>query len=487
METGLPFAFQQETRKLMGEQLWKVLSDNIDEPPVTSVRLNMPKCGNLRIVTTVAHSPVAWCRNSYYVEKRPNFTLDPLMHAGAYYVQEASSMFVEYCLDYALETLRKDGLESPSLVLDLCAAPGGKSLILRDTLPASCLLFSNEPIRQRANILAENIIKHGNPDVVVTNNYAKDYVNAGLMFDIILCDVPCSGEGMFRKDEKARTEWSLENVSRCQKLQREILGDIWKCLRPGGMLIYSTCTFNALENEDNIEWIAKELGGDVMNLDVPREWNVTGSLKGSHPSYRFIPGVSKGEGLFMAVIKKSGIISDVKQPLTISKGKKSRKKSKDMKKGGASIGTGLNSCKEWLSNPECYDTRTIKDEIIAIRKEWADIYDYLSDKLSIIRFGTSLATIKGGKTKPSHSLAMSRCMDMQAFPSVEIDIEQATEYLRKESLTLSPDIPKGYVTLKFNGIPIGFVNNLGVRANNLYPQEWRIKTTHVSEPTSILK
>ena len=253
------------------------------------------------------------------------------------------------------------------------------------------------------------------------------------------------------------------------------------------MLIYSTCTFNALENEDNIEWIAKELGGDVMNLDVPREWNVTGSLKGSHTSYRFIPGVSKGEGLFMAVIKKSGIISDVKQPFTISKGKKSRKKSKDMKKGGASIGTSLNSCKEWLSNPECYDTRTIKDEIIAIRKEWADIYDYLSDKLSIIRFGTSLATIKGGKTKPSHSLAMSRCMDMQAFPSVEIDIEQATEYLRKESLTLSPDIPKGYVTLKFNGIPIGFVNNLGVRANNLYPQEWRIKTTHVSEPTSILK
>ena len=196
----------------------------------------------------------------------------------------------------------------PLTALDLCAAPGGKSTLLRAALPADCVLFSNEPIRNRANILLENVEKWGYDNHIVTNAYPKDYRKAKMRFDLILCDVPCSGEGMFRKDEATIREWSPQQVEKCWQLQREIVSDAWACLNDGGIMIYSTCTFNTKENEENIRWMLQEFDCEVVPIETKPEWNITGSLlEGfTEPVYRFIPGISRGEGLFMCALRKGG-------------------------------------------------------------------------------------------------------------------------------------------------------------------------------------
>ena len=192
--------------------------------------------------------------------------------------------------------------------LDLCAAPGGKSTALRSVLPPDCVLISNEPMGNRAQILLENVTKWGAPNHIVTNNYPRDFRKAKLKFDFILCDVPCSGEGMFRKDPNAISEWSAQNVEKCWQLQREIVADAWECLNPGGLLIYSTCTYNTKENEENIRWILDTYDAQVLDIPVDSSWNITGSLlDGFHePVYRFIPGITRGEGLFVCALRKAG-------------------------------------------------------------------------------------------------------------------------------------------------------------------------------------
>ena len=247
---------------------------------------------------------MAWCRNGYFLKERPNFTMDPLFHAGCYYVQEAASMFLDEVLR---QTLTADF--TPHSALDLCAAPGGKSTLLRSVLPEDCVLYSNEPIRNRASILLENVTKWGYPNHIVTNAYPKDYRRAKMLFDLILCDVPCSGEGMFRKDPATIREWSQQQVEKCWQLQRDIVHDAWACLNSGGLLIYSTCTFNTKENEENIRWILDTFDdAEVVAIEAQPEWHITGSLlEGFNaPVYRFIPGITRSEGLFMCVIRKQG-------------------------------------------------------------------------------------------------------------------------------------------------------------------------------------
>ena len=234
----LPDIFIRNTREIMGEQRFQRYLDSFNEATPVSIRLNPLKVG-VEEWTVKDGEPVPWCRNGYYLPRRPNFTMDPLLHAGCYYVQEAASMF----LDEVLRQMVKSTW-SNSTCLDLCAAPGGKSTLLRTALPEDCVLYSNEPIRQRASILFENITKWGYPNCIVTNNYPEVYRKSKFLFDLILCDVPCSGEGMFRKDEATIREWSPQNVERCWQLQRDIVADAWACLREGGLMIYSTCTFN---------------------------------------------------------------------------------------------------------------------------------------------------------------------------------------------------------------------------------------------------
>ena len=311
----LPELFTEYTRQLMGEERFERYLQSFGEDSPVSIRLNQKKLAVGYWQLAVSHEPVPWCRDGYYLKQRPNFTMDPLFHAGCYYVQEAASMFLDEVLRQASPIPSKGGetYSSPSgrlgEVLDLCAAPGGKSTLLRAALPDDCVLYSNEPIRNRASILLENVTKWGYANHIVTNAYPKDYRKSKMKFDMILCDVPCSGEGMFRKDPATIREWSPQNVEKCWQLQRDIVSDAWECLNPGGLLIYSTCTFNTKENEENIRWILEEYDAEVLPIDVKPEWNITGSLlEGfNEPVYRFIPGISRGEGLFLCVLRKANV------------------------------------------------------------------------------------------------------------------------------------------------------------------------------------
>ena len=416
---NLPVDFEKYTRQLMGEQLYTELLKGLSEDVPVSIRVNPFKCPE-HFSIPLKDDCVPWCQYGYYLKHRPNFTFDPLFHAGLYYVQEASSMFHEHVIQQLIHEIGNDDLR----VLDLCAAPGGKSIAIRSILPDNCLLYSNEPIRARAQVLMENMLKWGHPNVVVTNNYARDYQRANMRFDIIVADVPCSGEGMFRKDANAIGEWSLQNVEKCWRLQREIITDIWPCLKPGGYLVYSTCTFNAHENEENVNWIAEQLGADFVNVHTKDEWNITGSLIDQHPMYRFIPGKTRGEGLFVAVLKKH------------------------------------------------------EDDAPNVHAREA-----------MLRIMTDEQLVPPNKKKdiPNHSKALSIRLQRNEYPNVDIDYQQAISYLRKEAIVLPSETPRGIVLLTYQHAPIGFAKNIGNRANNLYPMEWRIKSTHIPEHETILE
>lgn len=463
---NLPESFTNYTKALLGNELFNTLLKGLtDGQPPTSIRINAKKHSMTDIQENA--EPVPWCEYGLYLDRRPAFTFDPLLHAGHYYVQEASSMFLHHVL--------KSHVSFPVTMLDMCAAPGGKSTTAIGALPEGSMLVANEPVRQRAQILAENIQKWGKPEVIVTNNYPKDYATAGMTFDVILCDVPCSGEGMFRKDENAISEWNTQNVENCRNLQREIVSEAWKCLREGGILIYSTCTFNAKENEENVKWISEELEAEILPVGIEDTWGITGSqLKGfQEPVYRFMPGMTKGEGLFMAVMrKKNG--KDIPEPC--GKRKKSKEK-KDRNNGTKSMA----SAASWLKDSTGFNIIQCGSTILAIPNTMADMYSQAAERLRVIHAGVALGTIKGKDLIPAHCLALSQAFNAAAFPTVELGYSEALQYLRKEALTLPHGTPTGFVTMTYRGTPLGFSKNIGNRANNLYPQEWKIKSGHVPD------
>ncbi|GAE23940.1 tRNA and rRNA cytosine-C5-methylases [Bacteroides pyogenes JCM 10003] len=294
---NLPASFINDIRSLLGDGEFENFAAALRETPPASIRMNRdkPLCGGGR---AESRERVPWAAHGYYLDERLTFTFDPLFHAGVYYVQEASSMFVGQAL--------RQYVTKPVVMLDLCAAPGGKSTHARSVLPEGSLLVSNEVIRNRSQVLAENLTKWGHPDVVVTNNDPADFSALPHFFDVILADVPCSGEGMFRKDAAAVDEWSPENVEICRQRQQRIVADIWPCLKPGGLLVYSTCTYNIKEDEENVRWIRRELGAESLPLDICPEWGITGNLLPGDeaPVFRFLPHRTKGEGLFLAVLRK---------------------------------------------------------------------------------------------------------------------------------------------------------------------------------------
>ena len=308
--TNLPEEFILQTRQLMGEERFNRYLGAFEEEAPVSIRVN-PKMhrGTVPSVQVPSVQKVPWCPEGYYLSERPQFTFDPLFHAGCYYVQEASSMFITHILRSIIGNLSPlTSHLSPLNILDLCAAPGGKSTAAISVLPEGSTMASNEPIPNRAQILLENITKWGYPNCNVTNNYPRDFRKAKAKFDIIICDVPCSGEGMFRKDPATIGEWSMQNVEKCWRLQREIVADAWECLNPGGILIYSTCTFNTKENEENVRYFMEEFDAEILDIPTEPSWNITGSLLEGFdaPVYRFIPGITRGEGLFICALRKSG-------------------------------------------------------------------------------------------------------------------------------------------------------------------------------------
>ena len=458
--------FMTRTRQLLGENEWNLFAGALQEEPPASVRMNPRKCG----LSPEGASPVPWCRDGFYLSARPAFTFDPLFHAGCYYVQEASSMFLDQVL--------RQYVTSPSIMLDLCAAPGGKSTLARTALPEGSLLVANEVMRGRSQVLAENMVKWGHPDVLVTQNDPADFTELGPLFDVILTDVPCSGEGMFRKDETAVSEWSTDNVRLCWQRQRSILSAIWPCLKTGGILIYSTCTYNREENEDNVVWIAEELGAEVLPVETDDGWGITGNLAGyDFPVCRFLPHRTVGEGLFMAVLRKTSDDGE-----TGTGGRKRNRQNKDKeKKGGRNPLKISREMENWLLNPERYALMVDGEEAVAFPGAFLDLYELFKSRLKVLHAGIILGEWKGKDWQPGHSLAMNVECNGTAFPQAELTYEQAVAYLRKEAVALFPDTPRGYVLVTYHGRPLGFVKNIGNRANNLYPQEWRIRSGYLPE------
>ncbi|MDR1454956.1 MAG: rRNA cytosine-C5-methyltransferase [Tannerella sp.] len=424
-----------------------LLEEALQAKAPVSIRINPAKMTSLP-----RHERVGWCSTGYCLPERPAFTFDPLFHAGAYYVQEAASMFLEQAVG--------PYLASPAVCLDLCAAPGGKSTHLLSLLPPRSLLVSNEVIRSRTTVLAENMLKWGSPDVAVTNSDPAELGRLAHGFDLLVADLPCSGEGMFRKDPASRSQWSAANVTLCAARQRRILHDVWPALRPGGICIYCTCTFNREENEDNIRYLAGHLPAEVVPVGVEEDWRITCSADDRYPSYRFFPHLTKGEGFFLAVLRKP---DGPYRPFS------------------AQTGTGRLPalrhvpCSEWLSDSGACRFTAEASAVCAIPEIHAERLSSLAGRLRIVTAGIPVGEWRGKDCRPAPALALSTAFRRDAFPTVELDRQEAVRYLQKEALTLPPDTPKGYVTVTFRGLPLGFVKHIGPRANNLYPHEWRIR------------
>ena len=464
---NLPQAFIERTRQLLGEDIYPQFEEALQTETPVSIRPNRMKCD-----LPVEGEAIPWASSGMYLKNRPTFTFDPMFHAGCYYVQEASSMFVECAL---LEYVKE-----PVVMLDLCAAPGGKSTLCRSVLPEGSLLVANEVMRNRSQVLAENLIKWGHPEVVVTNNDPADFTGLTHLFDVILTDVPCSGEGMFRKDPVAVEEWSLENVDVCWQRQRRILTNIWPSLKPGGLLIYSTCTFNREEDEDNVAWIARELGAEILPVSIEESWGITGNLVGGDfPVYRFLPHMTKGEGFFLAVLRKhEGVCEETSSRFSKSPSRMDKKKKGKEGKQPLAV---PKEAKAWLADASDYELAVKETSVSAFPKAYQGEYALLQQYLKVIHAGITLGEIKGKDLIPNHSLAMSTALATDAFPKAEVTYEQAIAYLRKEGLVLDADVPRGYVLLTYQDAPLGFVKNIGNRANNLYPQEWRIRSGYLPE------
>lgn len=451
----LPNQFEEMMIQQLGETEAKLLCHALsDTESPTSIRINRNKISMYPDSANI-EDVVPWCKDGLYLKTRPSFTFDPLFHAGCYYVQEASSMYLSRILETYIG-------ENPIVALDMCAAPGGKSTLTISQLPENSLLISNEVMHQRAQVLAENITKWGNPNTIVTSNYAEDFLPLGEIFDLIICDAPCSGEGMFRKDQGAIEDWSLDNVNTCWKRQRDIIINNWKTLKPGGIFIYSTCTFNRYEDEENVEWIVKELGGEILPLNDSEEWNISNG--------HFFPHKTKGEGFFICALRKE---SDNENASSINSKQKKHKKNLNKQKTNQIP----KEVKSWIDNPDLYNFTMDNDKIFCFNKQYSDTLQLIKETLRVICAGTELATIKGKTLQPAHSLAVSTILARSTFPQIDLSLEDAIAYLRTE--TIQVDAPKGYILLTYQGHAIGFGKNVGNRVNNLYPQEWRIRKQYI--------
>ncbi|MBO7609984.1 MAG: rRNA cytosine-C5-methyltransferase [Muribaculaceae bacterium] len=444
-------SFLEQLQQLLPDE-WQALYNTIvGTEPSVSVRVNVRRGATL----PSGASRVPWCESGFYLDDRPSFTFDPAFHSGLYYVQDASSMFLHHVL--------KNLVTKPVRYLDLCAAPGGKTTTALGALPAGSLVVANEIVTSRARVLRDNVIKWGNPFTIVTNNASYDLGQLTHFFDIIATDVPCSGEGMMRKDDEAVAQWSRTLVEECAARQQFIIDDVWNALRPGGLLIYSTCTYNRLENEQMIEYIISKYDATPVSVPIEPEWNIMGAIGNDFPAYRFMPHRTRGEGLFMAILRK---------------GDGEDKSTKLMKRKGKSTKSSPlpATVSKWLKNPQDYFFISENDEIIATPHAWHREIDLLREHLNTIYHGIALGTMKGKNCVPAHALALSESLNGDEFSTCEVDYPTALAFLRGEAITI--DAPRGSVLITHHGARLGWVNNLGNRANNLYPKSLRILSTH---------
>lgn len=438
---NIPFdpAFIQRVEKdpFLGAELLVAL----DTTPPVSVRFHPEKVHSKLDIL----SEVSWCENAFYLKERPSFTLDPLFHAGSYYPQEAGSMVLD-------TVLRQLNLPIEPTVLDLCAAPGGKSTLIASFLENKGLLVSNEVIQQRARILKENLNKWGYTNTIVTNNDPKDFERLPDFFDVIVVDAPCSGEGMFRKDPNARTEWSEDNVQLCTGRQKRIVMDVWDSLNPGGFLIYSTCTFNSNENEDNVSWLIDEVGAELIKINVPSP-----IVEGRNGIGNYcIPGKTETEGFYIAVLQKSD---------------GDRKRQKYMRKGDFVIQKDVMD----LSNFAKTDEISIfnwNDKLLALPKGLEDKMLHVQSQLRLQKMGTTLGELAKKGIIPNEELALNPFLNCYQG-KIELELQQALNYLHGDTFSLAGN--QGFQLMTFQNEPLGWIKHLGNRFNNLYPKEWRIR------------
>ena len=450
-------AFRKYLAQVVGEGNLSAVLDALSGEPSVSVRINPAKAGSpTEIFGNLVSGPVEWNRHAAFLSERPAFTLDPLIHAGAYYVQDSSAMFPGKAFRDVLDKVLESGIISPK-VLDLCAAPGGKTTDISASLRESCkggyLLISNEIMKQRAAVLADNAAVWGDPSVVVTSVDPKAFGTLPGFFDIIVADVPCSGEGMFRKDDEAVSQWSEENVALCQARQRRIVADVWPSLAEGGFLVYSTCTFNNLENDDNVKWICSEFGAEIIGIDG------CGLLR-TECGVSLVPGFVRGEGQYCAVLRKTS----------------------------PSAGTAACSGRQqdrWQKLPEAQASiirplldeemaMIVKDGRIVAVPEYVRCLLSMLEPLRPLARGLAVGMFKGKDFIPDADLALSLSLRRGAFNEFEVNRETALSFLHRDPVRL-PDAERGMLLLVYRGLPIGFVKNLGNRCNSLHPLHRRIR------------
>lgn len=446
---SLPKEFEDTLRGKLGDSFSDFLN-SLQQPSPVSIRLNPHKS------FTLDGEQILWSKYGKYLRERPVFTLDPALHAGAYYVQEASSMFLEQAITQAVD------LTKPVRVLDLCAAPGGKSTHILSLLHPQSLLISNEVIRSRASILSENIQKWGHQNVIITNNDPEDFSKLEGFFDVIVVDAPCSGEGLFRKDPDAMHEWSLANVDLCCKRQRRILADIWPALKTNGVLVYSTCTYNEQENEENLRWLQTQNDVEGISLTLDKAWGIETIREGKLEGYRCYPHKVKGEGFFLSVIRKK----DVQNELRI-------KSKKTLTSPPKKISEQLTA---WIRN-DATKFFTWNETMFALSQSQLEATEFLSQYLKIVQAGTPFAIAKHDKLIPEHGSALSIELNKTHFHQIEVNLEDALHFLRKEPIQTG-SAPKGFALVTYQQLPLGWVNVIDNRSNNLYPKEWRIRMSN---------
>lgn len=411
---------------------------------LTSVRMNPAK----ELPAPPSNDEVPWSQYGFYLNQRPSFTFDPLFHAGTYYVQEASSMFLEQAIKQTID------LAQPIRVLDLCAAPGGKSTHLQSLISKDSLLVSNEVIRPRVNILQDNLIKWGGANVMVTNNDPRDLARLPQFFDVIVVDAPCSGSGLFRREPEAINEWSEHNVDLCAQRQQRIISDSWDAIKPGGLLIYSTCSYSIQEDEDNFDWIKNSLKGEPLSLTLKNEWGITDTGKG----YRFWPDKVRGEGFYLSVFRKAA--EEDKKPARV------KRKPAMLSSGGVAV------LKDWMITE---GNDFIQHENTAYA--WPSVLSYdmslVLQELRVAYSGVMAGEIIRDKLVPAHSLALSTLLS-PSIEKTELTLETAIRFLQRKDIEISAS-SVGWKLASYLGHPLGWMNVLKNRINNYYPVALRIR------------
>lgn len=446
----LPESFRTRMQAQLADE-FPAFEAALQQPAPVSIRLNPQKPA----LNTEGLQPVPWCEGGFYLPERPVFTLDPLFQAGAYYVQEASSMLIA-------EAVKQHAKLTRSLrALDLCGAPGGKSTLLASLLSNDSLLVTNEVIRSRVPVLRENIEKWGYPNVLISNHDPEDFAPLEGFFDLVLVDAPCSGEGLFRRDPGAMNEWSEAAVQLCAGRQQRILTAAVPLVMEGGLLLYSTCTYNDEENLNNADWLAAQ-GFEALSLTLPAEWGIVEKRSNKAVGYQCYPHRVAGEGFFLSIFRrKTGPVFHAPTP-------------RQFKSIKALPNRQVTAAQAFLQNPAQFELFAKPNgDVMAIPKKLTEPLRHLDVALRNKGFGLEMGLFKGTDFVPAHALALSTAVTKDVA-GVDLNREEALRYFKKENLVLQESV-KGWLVARYEGLNLGWMKGVGNRVNNYLPKDWRIR------------